>query len=270
MRRKVSSLICAFAVLACACADSRPPSADKSTTASRRLIRVAAASDLQFVLGDINQEFQKHHHDIAVEPSFGSSGNFFAQISNGAPFDVYFSADINYPRQLVDGKLARADTLVVYAVGRIVVWVPSSSPIPVQELGIKSLVHSSVRKVAIANPEHAPYGRAAVAAMKSLGIYELVQKNLVFGENISQTAQFVHSGSADIRIIALSLAVAPALKDQGRYWEVPTGAYPRLEQGAVVLASSPDPEAARSYRDFVLGPSGRALLNRSGFSTSEQ
>jgi molybdate transport system substrate-binding protein len=233
------------------------------------MVRVAAASDLQFALADINEAFRKEHRNITVEPNFGSSGNFFAQISNGAPFDVYFSADIAYPRQLVEKNLALADSLVVYAVGRIVVWVPNGSPIPVQESGIKSLVHPGARKVAVANPQHAPYGRAAEAAMKSLGVYDKVAPHLVFGENISQTAQFVDSGSADIGIIALSLALAPAMKDRGRYWEVPVDSYPRLEQGAVVLSSAADLEAARAYLDFVLGPSGRALLNRYGFSTTE-
>jgi molybdate transport system substrate-binding protein len=128
-----------------------------------------------------------------------------------------------------------------------------------------ALTDARARRVAIANPEHAPYGRAAEAAMKSLGVYDQVRPKLVFGENISQAAQFVQSGAADVGVIALSLAIAPVMRDQGRYWEVPLDTYPTLEQGVVVLSSARDVDAARSYQDFVLGPGGRAVLARYGF-----
>jgi molybdate transport system substrate-binding protein len=140
-----------------------------------------------------------------------------------------------------------------------VVWVPAPSKLD----PATALSDPSVRRIAIANPQHAPYGRAADAALHSMGLYQSVEKKLVMGENISQTLQFVQSGAADAGIVALSLAVAPKVRDQGRYWEVPVSAYPKIEQGGVILKDSP---AAREFRNWLLGASGRALLQQYGFS----
>jgi molybdate transport system substrate-binding protein len=234
-----------------------------------RLVRVAAAADLKFALDDISAAFRTQHPDITVQVSYGSSGNFFAQLSNRAPFDMFFSADVDYPRQLIAQGLAAKDTAFLYAVGRLVVWVPRVSALEPARLGIHALADPAVRKIAIANPKHAPYGRAAEAAMKTLGVYETVRERLVYGENIAQTAQFVQTGAADIGIIALSLAVAPALKDDGRYWEVPLDSYPRIEQGGVILPWAADVAAAQALRAFVLGTDGRAILHRYGFFLPE-
>jgi molybdate transport system substrate-binding protein len=162
------------------------------------------------------------------------------------------------------------DTEFLYAVGRLVVWVPRTSALDLARLGIHALADPSIRKIAIANPKHAPYGRAAEGAMKSLGVYETVRERLVFGENIAQTAQFVQTGAADIGIIALSLAIAPALKDEGQYWEVPLDSYPRIEQGGVIVSWATDVEAAQAVRAFVLGAEGRAILHQYGFFLPEQ
>ena len=232
-------------------------------------ISVAAAADLNFAFKEIVAEFEKKTSHT-VKLSLGSSGNFFAQISNGAPFDLYFSADIAYPKKLEEAGLAEPATLYMYAVGRIVVWVPKGSPVDVGSLGIKALQHSSIKKIAIANPKHAPYGRAAVAAMEHFKVYEAVKDKLVLGENISQTAQFVQTGGADIGIIALSLALAPVMKETGTYWEVPLEAYPRLEQGAVVLKAAKDVKTARAFLDFIKGPEGAAVFKRYGFFLPEK
>jgi molybdate transport system substrate-binding protein len=237
---------------------------------SGRLVRVAAAADLKFALDEISTAFRAKHPDITVQVSYGSSGNFFAQLSNRAPFDMFFSADVDYPRQLIAQGLAVKDTEFLYAVGRLVVWVPRTSALDLTRLGINALADPSIRKIAIANPKHAPYGRAAEAAMKTLGVYETVRERLVFGENIAQTAQFVQTGAADIGIIALSLAIAPALKDEGQYWEVPLESYPRIEQGGVILSWATDTAAAQAVRAFVLGEEGRAILHRYGFFLPEQ
>jgi molybdate transport system substrate-binding protein len=228
-------------------------------------VSVAAASDLKFALDDIITAFSHEHTDTTVKVTYGSSGNFFAQLSNKAPFDMFFSADMSYPQKLVEQGLASQETLFLYAVGRIVVWVPTSSVLNLEKLGIQAVVDPTVRKIAIANPQHAPYGRAAEAAMKKLGVYEQAQSRLVLGENIAQTAQFIETGAADIGIIALSLAIAPAMRDKGRYWEVPIEAYPRMDQGGVTLSWAKDFEAATRLRAFVTGTSGRALLKRYGF-----
>src|SRR3989441_12314477 len=232
-------------------------------------VSVAAAADLNFAFKEIVADFEKKTGNM-VKLSLGSSGNFFAQISNGAPFDLYFSADIAYPKKLEEAGLAELGTLYMYAVGRIVVWVPKGSPIDVASFGIKALQHPSIKRIAIANPKHAPYGRAAVGAMEHFKVHDAVKDKLVLGENISQTAQFVQTGGADIGIIALSLAVAPAMKETGTYWEVPLEAYPRLEQGAVVLKAAKDVKTARAFLDFIKGPEGATVLKRYGFFLPEQ
>ncbi len=233
-------------------------------TAQAAEITVAAAADLNFAFKELVADFEKKTGNT-VKLSLGSSGNFFAQLSNGAPFDLFFSADIGYPKKLMEAGLAEPGTLYMYAVGRIVVWVPKGSPIDVGSLGMKALQHPSVKKVAIANPKHAPYGRAAVAAMEHYRVYDTVKDKLVLGENISQTAQFVQTGGADIGIIALSLAVAPAMKETGTYWEVPVDAYPRLEQGAVALKAAKDLKTARAFLDHIKSPEGTAVFKRYGF-----
>jgi molybdate transport system substrate-binding protein len=227
-------------------------------------LSIAAAADLKFALDDLIKEFEEKYPATKVDVTYGSSGNFFAQLQSGAPFDLFFSADIAYPRKLAETGLG-ADDVFLYAIGRIVVWVPKDSPVDVEKLGIKALLEPSVRKIAVANPEHAPYGRAAVAAMKALNVYDTVASRLVYGENIAQTAQFVQSGAADVGVLALSLAVAPRLRDGGRFWQVPLDAYPRMEQGGIILKSSRNLEAARAFREFVLGEHGRGVLERYGF-----
>ena len=228
-------------------------------------ILVAAAADLKFALDEIIQGFQKEHPDAKVTVTYGSSGNLYSQIDNGAPFDLFLSADIEFPKRLIGRKKAAADSLFPYAVGQVVIWVPNDSPIDVQKLGMRALLDLAVRKIAVANPEHAPYGRAAVAAMKKLGVYDRVADKLVLGENVAQAAQFVESRAADIGLIALSLAVSPKMKAEGRYWEVPLEAYPRLDQGGVILSVTKQPELTWQFREMMIGPQGRETLRHSGF-----
>jgi molybdate transport system substrate-binding protein len=233
-------------------------------------LTIAAAADLKFAMDQLVTEFQTNQPGTTGKVAYGSSGNFFAQLQNRAPFDLYFSADIEYPRKLAEAGHALDTDVFLYAVGRLVVWVPKSSSVDLNTLGIQALLAPSVRKIAIANPEHAPYGRAAVAAMKSLHVYEQAESKLVYGENIAQTAQFVQSGAADIGIIALSLAIAPQMRDAGRYWEIPLEAYPKMEQGGIILKWTKDAGAARAFRDFVLGKHGRDVLKRYGFFLPEK
>ena len=227
-------------------------------------ISVAAAADLQFALPDLSARFEKQTgHKVNV--SYGSSGNFFSQIQNGAPFDLFFSADIEYPRKLEAAGLAEPGTLFLYAVGRLVIWTPSGSGVDPAKRGWDVLLDPSVQKIAIANPAHAPYGRAAVAAMKKLGIFDKVESKFVYGENISQTAQFVESGNAQAGILALSLALSPAMKGKGSYWEIPAELHPPIEQGAIVLRGSAKKEVARAFLAFVRSAEGRAVLESYGF-----
>lgn len=227
-------------------------------------ITIAAASDLSFVFRDIVAEYEKTTGNH-VRLSLGSSGNFFAQIQNGAPFDLYFSADIAYPRKLEEAALTVPGSLYQYAVGRIVLWTGHESRIDVTQ-GFEVLRESTVKKVAIANPKHAPYGRAAVAAMEYFKVYDQVKDKLVLGENISQAAQFIESGACDIGIIALSLAVAPVVKSKGTYWEVPVESHPPLDQGAVILKSSKQQESAKQFLAFIKGERGQEIMKRYGFT----
>lgn len=259
MRRAITVLCAALIVAGCA---TSSPGASQQATAQ---VRVAAASDLRFAMDELIVAWAGANPGIAVAPTYGSSGNFLAQIKEGAPFDVFFSADAEYPRELEKAGLAESGSTQLYGIGQIVVWVPNESALAVATGGLEALTDPSVRTVAIANPEHAPYGRAAVAAMKTAGVYGAVEPKLVLGENVSQAAQFVESGNADAGVLALSLAVAPALRDRGRYALVPIESYPRLEQGAVVLTSATNPDAARALLDYVLGPNGREVLDRYGF-----
>ncbi|MCX5728412.1 MAG: molybdate ABC transporter substrate-binding protein [Nitrospirae bacterium] len=224
---------------------------------------IAAASDLNFAFKEIIVEFEKTSGD-KVKLSLGSSGNFFAQIQNGAPFDLYFSADIRYPQKLVESGHAVADSLYRYAIGRIVVWALNQSSIHV-ERGLETLIDPHIRKIAIANPKHAPYGRAAVAAMEHAQVYDRVKDKLVLGENISQAAQFVESGAADVGIIALSLALAPPMQAAGHYWEIPADAHPPIEQGAVVLTGGKNSEGAKDFLSFIQGAEGQTIMTRYGF-----
>jgi molybdate transport system substrate-binding protein len=230
-----------------------------------REVTVAAASDLKFAFEDVVAAFHAANPGVTVKVTYGASGNFFAQLSNEAPFDLYLSADIDYPRRLVEQGQAVQGSEFLYAVGHLVVWVPNGSKLDVAGLGMRAVLDPSVRKVAIANPKHAPYGRAGEAALKHFGVYDQVKDRLVLGENIAQTAQFVESGAADVGVIALSLALAPAMRDKGRYWEVPLDAYPRLEQGGAILSWAKDKEAAQALRSFIMSEAGRAILQRYGF-----
>lgn len=233
--------------------------------ASPATVRIAAASDLRFALDDLTADFRRKHPDVTVAVSYGSSGTFFAQLVNGAPFDLFLSADVMYPRQLAERGATLPGSDFTYAIGRIVLWVPSSSPIDVGALGLRALSDPRLVHVAIANPEHAPYGRAAEAAMRAAGVYDTVKAKLVLGENVSQAMQFVQSGAADIGIVALSLALSPTVINAGRYWEVPLESYPRMEQAGTILKWAAAPEAARQFRSAILAEPGRRVLKRYGF-----
>jgi molybdate transport system substrate-binding protein len=232
---------------------------------SAQEITVAAAADMSAALPELAAAYTKKTGQH-VKLSFGASGNLTNQIRNGAPFDIFFSADEQYPQQLIAEGLASKDTFYRYAIGRLVLWVPNDSSLDLSKLGIKALLDPSVKKVSIANPATAPYGRAAEAALRHFEIYDKISSRLVLGENVSQTAQFVESGNAQAGLIALSHALAPAMKDKGRYWTVPLDAYPTLNQAVVVLAKSKQQDAARKFLDFLRTPEATSLLTRYGFS----
>jgi molybdate transport system substrate-binding protein len=226
-------------------------------------ITVAAAADLQFAMQDVSARFQKETGKT-VKLIYGSSGNFFQQIQNGAPFDMFFSANLDYPKKLEASGLTEPGSFYPYARGKIVIWVPTESKLDLNS-GLKILLDPSVKKIAVANPQHAPYGQAAVAAMQTENIYEKVKDKFVLGENISQTASFVVSGSADVGIVALALALSPNMKDKGRYAEIPSGEYPPIEQACIILAASKNKETARQFLSFVKTSAIADVLRSYGF-----
>ena len=225
---------------------------------------VAAAADLSAALEEIAQNYEKKT-GAKVKLSFGASGALTQQIQNGAPFDLFFSADMDYPRQLVAGGYADGASLYEYAVGKLVLWAPADSALAIEHTGMNILLDPSVKKIAIANPQHAPYGRAAVAALKHYGLYERVADRLVLGENVSQTAQFVESGNAQAGFVALAHALAPGMREKGKYWEVPAEAYPALAQGVVVLAHSPHKKEAAEFVQYIKA-AGQGIFQKYGFT----
>jgi molybdate transport system substrate-binding protein len=227
-------------------------------------ITVAAASDLTYAMREIAANFEKAT-GCAVRLSMGSSGNFLTQIENGAPFDLFFSADIAYPKKLEAEGLAVPGSTYLYAVGKIVLWTRKDSRVDVSK-GFYALRDLEVQNIAIANPQHAPYGRAAEEALRRAGMYDAVKDRLVLGENISQAAEFVESGNADAGIVALSLTLSPAMKDKGRAWIVPENLYTPIQQGAVIVRGASNPEGAKQFLDYIRMPATAAVLARYGFA----
>jgi len=237
---------------------------EKEKKSSPELV-VAAAADLSVALQEIADGYQKQS-GVQLKLSFGASGALTQQIQNGAPFDLFFSADMDYPRQLIAAGAADQASLYQYAVGKLVLWVPADSPLDLDLKGINALLDPSVKKIAVANPQHAPYGRAAVAALKHAGVYDRVADRLVLGENVAQAAQFVESGNAQAGFVALAHAVAPAMRGKGKYWEVPADFYPPLVQGVVVLSHSQHKKEAADFLEYIKTKDAAELLRRYGFT----
>ncbi len=239
------------------------PPAELAAAQNSCVVTVAAASDLTYAMKEIAADFEKSAA-CSVRVSYGSSGNFQTQIENGAPFDVFFSADIEYPRKLEAEGLASPGSTYLYGIGKVILWVRNDSKLDVSK-GLDVLRDSSVRKIAIANPLHAPYGRAAEEALRKAGVYDAIKDRLVLGENISQTAEFAETGNADAGILALSLVLSPALKDKGRYFQIPDNLYSPIQQGAVVVRASKNQQSAQAFLDYIKTPAMTAILERYGF-----
>ena len=229
-------------------------------------LRVAAAADLEPVLPPILEQFEKATR-IHAEATYQASAVLTTQIQNGAPFDVFFSADVGYPKRLMDAGLADAgaagEASVVYARGTLVLWTRKDSHLTP---GLDLLRSAELKRLAIANPERAPYGRAAVAALTSLKLYDLLKPKLVTAENIAQTAQFVDSGNADAGLISLTSAKTARLAEAGSYFVMPKELYPPIEQGAVIVRATKQGEAAQKLLDFVLSGAVQAQLEQSGLT----
>lgn len=229
----------------------------------RRTLAVAAAANARPALEELARAFEAERPDVEVRLTFAASGTLYAQIAGGARHDVFFSADRDYPRKLVAEGLAEGEA--VYAVGELVLWVPREGRGAVAREGIAALARPEVRRVAIPNPRLAPYGRAALAALRAAGVLAAVEPKLVVGESVAQAAQFAHAGAADAAFVSRSLALTPALAGAGFAVPVAPGAHPPLEQSAVLLLRGEAPDLARALLAFVRGEKGRAILARAGY-----
>jgi molybdate transport system substrate-binding protein len=246
---------------------SSAPAQDKAVAPKKAAteLTVAAAADLSSALKEIADNYEKKT-GVTIKLSFGASGALTQQIQNGAPFDVFFSADMDYPRQLVTAGVADGASLYEYAIGKLVLWVPADSALDVEHKGMNVLLDPSVKKIAIANPQHAPYGRAAVAALKHASLYDQVSDRLVLGENVSQAAQFAESGNAQVGFVALAHVVAPSMQGKGKYWEVPADFYPALAQGVVVITPSHHQKEAADFVEYIKAKETGKLLQKYGFT----
>lgn len=227
-------------------------------------LTLAVASNMSACIERLDAEFIKQHPGVEIKVATGASGNFFAQISNGAPFEVFISADMDYPRKLVAAGLAEADTLRPYALGRLALWTNTPGINPGR--GRIVFTAASTNKIAIANPDTAPYGRAAIEALDRLGVLATAKTKLVIGENVAQAAQFVQSGNADVGLVPYSLLVVPPLKGVGLYILLPGGVYSPIEQGAVVTHKGSSNPLARAYLSFLGSDAARSIIEDSGYA----
>ena len=232
-------------------------------------LRVAAAADLEPILPPILEQFHQAT-GIRAEATFQASAMLTAQIMNGAPFDVFLSADLGYPKKLIDAGLADAagtadsSTPITYAKGTLVLWTRKDSPLPPPSLDL--LRNPALKRLAIANPDRAPYGRAAVAALTSLKLYDALKPRLATAENIAQAAQFVDSGNADAGLISLTSAMTPHMASSGTWFVIPRDLYPPLEQGAVIVSNTTQRAAVHKLLDYLLSPPIQAQLAKSGLT----
>ena len=232
-----------------------------ATAAHAEKITIAAASDLKFAMDEIVTTFKKANTADEVDVIYGSSGKFHTQVQQGAPYDLYFSADIKFAQSLATAGHAALD-VKPYAFGRIVLW---SGSLDASKMTLESLTDPKITRIAIANPKHAPYGMRAVEALKAAGLWEKVEPKLVYGENIAHTAQFVQTGNAQVGIIALALAVNPELANKGGYWLIPDNLHAPLEQGFIITKRAEGNALARRFADYMSSKPARAVMTKYGF-----
>ncbi|HEY4209092.1 MAG TPA: molybdate ABC transporter substrate-binding protein [Puia sp.] len=238
----------------------RNPGHQPAATSTQEVL-IAAAADLQFAMDSVSKAFSSGENDISIKLVYGSSGHFYEQIINDAPFDIFFSADLGYPEKL-EQQHKTLSPVKPYGTGQLVLWSKKLDP---SREGMNSLLLSSVTHIAIANPAHAPYGQRAEESLKHYQLYDKVREKLVIGENISQTAQFASTGAADIGIIALSLALSPQLQTEGKYWLIPPDTHQPLKQGFVLLQHAKGNEGANKFAAFIGSAKARAILKYFGF-----
>ncbi len=227
------------------------------------LLYIAAASDMAYCMDELGAAFTREVPQAKLKVSVGASGNFYAQIKHGAPFDLFLSADMTYPARLAKDGAADRASLAPYAIGRLAIW--SLDARFDVKLGMRVFTDRRLTRVAIANPEVAPYGRAAKAALEQHGLWDSVKPKLVLGENIAQTAQFVQSGNAELGIVSLATVLAPQLKGMGNYYVIPEGSTPPIEHGMIISNKGKSNPLAARFARFMRSTAAREILVRYGF-----
>jgi len=224
-------------------------------------LTIAAASDLSFAMKELISDFKTTSPNADITLISGSSGKFYHQLMNGAPYDMYFSADIAYPEKLLKSGHAVGE-VSLYAIGRIVLW---SSKVDVKKSTINSLLNDNINKISIANPKHAPYGARAKEFLQSNTLWETLKPKLIYGENISQATNYAVMGVADIGVIALSLAMAPRIADKGTYWLIPSQQHKPLKQGYAVLKRAENKPLQKAFSKYLKSDKAIKILSRYGF-----
>lgn len=224
-------------------------------------ITVAVAANFKSAMDEIVTSFKQANAGDEVEVVYGSSGKFHTQIRQGAPYDLFFSADMDFPRALAKAELATSE-ITPYALGRIVLW---SATMDASQMTLESLLDDRVTRIAIANPKHAPYGKRAEEALRTAGLWAKIEPKLVYGESIAHAAQFVQSGNAQVGIIALAQAVNPALAGMGGYWLIPDRLHEPLEQGFIITKRAKGNALARRFADFIGSQTARTVMTKYGF-----
>jgi molybdate transport system substrate-binding protein len=233
---------------------------------AQQKITIVAAANLKVVLDSITTVFKIQYPNINLQLTYGASGKLFEQISNGAPFDLFFSADMDYPNELKKKRLTISE-VKMYATGKLALWSKKTDP-SIKKMN--TLLNANIVKISIANPATAPYGEKAVESMKFYKVYDKVKSKLVFGENITQAAQFATTGAADIGIVALSLVLTPNMqKEGGKYYIIPAKSHAPLEQGCVILKHAQGNAKAAKFYDFVSSKKAAAILKYYGYSTKK-
>lgn len=231
-----------------------------TTSAFAEQVLVAVAANFVPPFRELAVEFERstgHHLKVAA----GSTGNFYSQIKNGAPFDVFFSADMERPKLLEDEGLGVKDTRFTYAIGRLALWSPNADLVK----GEETVRSGQFKRLAMANPKTAPYGLAAMQAMQKLEVWEKVQPKIVMGENLGQTMGFIQSGNAELGFVALSQVMDPKIKGQGSRWDVPNHLHEPIKQDVIVLTKGKDNQAAKALMEFIGGPQAKKIIERYGY-----
>lgn len=233
--------------------------------AARKTLAIVAAASMRPALEEAKIAYERAQADLRLQISYGGSGGLTAQIQQGAPVDVFLSADLGFPERLVQEGLATKDGVIPYAKGQLVLWVRKDTGADPASLGMKALLDPSVKHLSIANPKLAPYGLAAETALRKAGLHETLLPKMVLAENINQAAQYLYTNAAEAGFIALSLMDNPVLKETGWIWPVPKDLYAPIVQGAVILKRSALPVESKQFLDYLVGAEGFRILQRYGF-----